>query len=392
MVFIDAFSSTYLNKDYAPFLYDLQQKGYIQSIKQLPAFMGIGTTLFSGTWPVTNGGWTNFIKKENGKSFSPLMANFFLISDLIPNDRLSWDFRYLIYKLLNKPVPIPNLIPAYLLKFFVSKMDSIFQDKALGNIPTLFDAIKGSGKTFTIINQFLDSDEKIAERTINYLERGSYSDLIYLKFSSLDSFGHKFGPNSKLNYDRVRIIDTLIKNIIETAKNCDDDFSFLIFSDHGMSPVSEYIDIFRILSNTSLKICKDYIIFLDSTMARFWFNNEKARQDITYLLPRIKNGYVLTDIDLYENNLPINKAEHGELIFALKEGTVMRPDFFHNHTIMKGMHGHFKSHYDNPILLLDTPHPYKKNSDSVEFINIMPTTLKLLDIAIPATCEGRSLI
>ena len=393
MIFIDAFSSKYLDKDFAPFLYALQQEGHVKHVTSLPAFMGIGTTIFSGTWPATNGAWTNFIKKNHEDISFSLIQYLFSFFSLIPNDRLSWDLRYLTYRILKKPVPIPNQIPSHLVNFFKSKVEApLYSDDFLNDIPTLFTTLNNFKKSFTIINQFMDSDEKVAKRTIEYLKLGNCSDLVYLKFSSLDIFGHEFGPSSNPNHNRVRIIDNLINEIINEADKSSEDFKFIIFSDHGMSPILKYFDIQAHLKDISEQVIKDYLIFIDSTMARFWFNNNEARKEITNLLTEKKDGYILSDLYLQENNLPINKKEYGELIFALKEGIVMQPDFFHKNSIMKGMHGHFDSIYDKPILIIYPSKFNDNNKNNVRFIDIMPTTLKLLDIPIPKTCEGKSLI
>ena len=390
MIFIDAFSSEYLNQYYSPFLHDLQEDGYVKHIEPLPAFAGIGTTLFSGTWPITNGAWTNFVKNDKKPDFPSYIINLFAIFDLIPNDRLRWDLKYVVYRALKKPVPIPNQMPSHLINFFKSKVEkSMFQDDFIDGIPTLFSIVRGCGKSYTAINKFMASDEKIAKMTIDYLKREDCSDLTYLKFSSLDLFGHIFGPSSSSNCNRVKMIDNLIREIKIEADKSSEDFTFIIFSDHGMSPVSKYLDIQECLEKTSLNIIEDYFIFIDSTMARFWFNTQEAREKITTVLNEIEDGYIVSDSDLQENNLPINKKEYGELIFALNEGIVMQPDFFHINTIMKGMHGHIKSIYDKPIILI---HPPIINNGYVRFIDVMPTTLALLGIPIPDTCEGKSLV
>jgi predicted AlkP superfamily pyrophosphatase or phosphodiesterase len=394
IIFIDAFSSRYLDKDYTPVLYGLYQKGYCKKIEPLPAFEGIGATAFSGTWPITNGVWTNFVRKENPctTTFYASLHSLFKISDLIPNDRLAWDFRYILYKIFKKPVPIPNLIPPNLLCFFESKLDSpIFKDKALGEFPTLFDVVKKAEKTITIIDQSIfGSDEKIAANTIRYLRQGNLSHLTYLKFSSLDNVGHRFGPLSQKTIERLKVIDSLISKIIDEVSRYNN-VTILIFSDHGMVPVSCYVNLLKLLRKIPLMIRKDYLFFLDSTMARFWFSSQSAYNIIESVLSDLKYGFLLSDEDLRRANLPVNKEEYGMLIFALKERTVINPDFFHKNTLVKGMHSYFNSKYDNPIFAF-FPINYNIKKNTLRFIDIMPTALKLLDVPIPETCEGEPVI
>ena len=394
VIFIDAFSSKYLTPEVAPFLYSLQKEGLCKNVEPLPAFEGIGATIFSGTWPKTNGIWTNFIKREQSQTVFLEFAWYYLLKvlNLIPNDRLAWDFRYIIYKLLKKPVSMQNLIPPDLLRFFQSKLETpVFHNNALGNIPTLFDVVREAERTITFMNTFINqgSDEKIAAKTIAYLRQGKVSPLTYLKFSSLDLIGHRFGPESKITQERVRTIDGLIGKIIQEAKG-KDEIAFLIFSDHGMTPVTERIDMLKLLGKTGLKIGKDYLVFLDSTLARFWFNTQSAGNIIEMLLTDLKCGFLLSDDDLKKANLPVNKEEHGELIFALNEGNVLYPDFFHKNTLVKGMHSYYASEYDCPIFAISPYFNIKKGT--IKFTDIMPTLLKLLEIPSPQSCEGESAI
>lgn len=394
VIFIDAFSSQYLTKQWAPFLYELYQEGCCKNIEPLPAFEGIGATIFSGTWPRTNGIWTNFIRRKQSQAafLEFTWCSLLKVLNLIPSDRLAWDFRYITYKLLKKPVPIQNLTPPDLLRFFQSKLEtSVFRDNALGNIPTLFDVVRETGRTITFINTLINqgNDEKIAAKTIAYLRQGKVSPLTYLKFSSLDLIGHRFGPESKITRERVRVIDGLIDEIIQEAKGRDE-ITFLIFSDHGMTPVTEWIDVLKLLGKTGLKIGKDYLVFLDSTMARFWFNAQSAGNIIEMLLSDLKCGFLLSDDNLKKANLPVNKEEYGELIFALKEGAVISPDFFHKNTLVKGMHSYYASEYDCPIFAISPYFNIKR--DTIKFTDIMPTVLKLLEIPPPQSCEGESAI
>lgn len=392
MIFIDAFSSRYLSKDCAPFLYELHQKGNIRFIDPLPAFEGIGATVFSGTWPETNGIWTNFIKKEKS-SFNP-ESRLFKVFDLLPNDRIAWDMRYITYKLLKRSIPMPNLIPPNSLKFFEPKLkSSIFKDNILGDIPTLFDVIRREKRSINFIKQSLfGNDEKILKSTLEYIRKGNLSHLTYLKFGSLDLIGHKYGPVSQKTLDRVRFTDDAIAKIIEEGSRQDQNVSFLLFSDHGMAPVFNNVDLLGMLRKIPLKMGKDYLVFLDSTMARFWFNCESGRRGMEDLLSELNMGSVLSDEKLKKAKLPVNREEYGELIYALKEGYVFRPDFFHRNMHIMGMHSYFISEYDHPIFAIHTIDGDKIKEDVVRFVDIMPTVLELLELPLPSSCVGRSVI
>lgn len=390
MVFIDAFSSKYLTPELAPFLYKLSVEGFCRDIEHLPAFEGIGSTVFSGTWPSTNGIWTNFVRRKHAQSnleeFVAAVSSTAL--NLIPSDRLDWDLRYVIYRLLRKPVPIPNLIPPGLLGHFPSKlMVSIFRERALGEIPTVFDALRDTGSTITFIGS--GRDERIAARAVACLRKGDISDLTYLKFSCLDWVGHTSGPESQETGRAVRRIDALVKEVAQAVKERNERVHLLIFSDHGMVPVTRRIDVLKALDVTGLRVGRDYLAFLDSTMARFWFNSEAAGDAIRLVLDGLGCGSFITDEDLRASNLPVNREEHGEAIYALHEGALVYPDFFHRRTTIRGMHGYFRSAYDSPILALFPSAPMRTD---IKFTDIMPTTLDLLGVPVPTSCQGTSII
>lgn len=391
LIFIDAFSSKYLTSEAAPFLHGLYEQGQCRTVEHLAAFEGIGATIFSGAWPETNGIWTNFIRsKRPANSLSGFIWTLSLKAmNLIPSDRLSWDLRFFTYRMLGKPVTIPNLIPPELANYFESRLKvSIFRNNALGNIPTLFDVLRKENKSITVINR--GSDENIASKAVVYLKGREISDLTYLKFSSLDLIGHKFGPEAERTLKRAKDIDGMINLIIQEARKQEKGITFLIFSDHGMAPVSKTVDMLKILKKHKLRMPEDYLVFLDSTMARFWFRDVKVFDFVKLLLSQMECGFLPDDKELELNRLPVNKDEYGELIFALKEGYLMHPDFFHRRDEIGGMHGYFYSEYDKPVIAIYPPGNLRR--DNIRFIDIAPSVLTLMNLPVLNLHEGKSIM
>ena len=179
----------------------------------------------------------------------------------------------------------------------------------------------------------------------------------------------------------MKIIDNYIKNIVQESRESPDNIHVVLFSDHGMSPVNQYLNILEILTNIPVKIGKDFFVFLDSTMARFWFLNPEARTCIIKVLSDITVGHILDEDELRQLHIDELGREHGDLIFTVEEGTVINPDFFRRHDTPKGMHGYaFQS--DNPILLVFSPqnNPISENEKMMEMTDIMPIVSNLLNI------------
>ena len=115
-----------------------------------------------------------------------------------------------------------------------------------------------------------------------------------------------------------------------------------------MTEVVEKIDITSILldlsSSLNLKIGKDFIFFLDSTLLRIWFFTEKAKSKFNAAIltcPELLEKGVFINEDIAEkHSIPMNDRKYGDLAWWANEGTLVFPDFFHNNTPYKGMHGY----------------------------------------------------
>ena len=75
----------------------------------------------------------------------------------------------------------------------------------------------------------------------------------------------------------------------------------LVTTDHGMTQVHSRFDLVCKVEALALKQPSDYLSVYDSTMARFWFFNENARQVITSALRRIPQGRILSEAELRDH-------------------------------------------------------------------------------------------
>ena len=84
---------------------------------------------------------------------------------------------------------------------------------------------------------------------------------------------------------------------------------------------------------------RDYAVVYDSTMARFWFFNDQARQLITAELQRVPQGRILPDEELAKFRVLFKDRHFGELIFLVKEGVLIVPSHMGQRPI-RAMHGY----------------------------------------------------
>jgi hypothetical protein len=65
-----------------------------------------------------------------------------------------------------------------------------------------------------------------------------------------------------------------------------------------MTPVEHRYDVVKGIDDLGLKVAADYLAVYDSTMARFWFFNDSARQAIRRHLENLPCGRIVPDQEL----------------------------------------------------------------------------------------------
>jgi hypothetical protein len=84
---------------------------------------------------------------------------------------------------------------------------------------------------------------------------------------------------------------------------------------------------------------EDYAVVYDSTMARFWYFNDQARQLITAALGKVPEGRILPDEELQRYHALFEDRYFGETIFLVREGTLIVPSHMGERPI-RAMHGY----------------------------------------------------
>ena len=397
MILIDAFSSHYLSKKDSPFLYSMAKNGYYYETDVLFAYRGIEAIIFSGVPPNIHKVWTEFCLKsdvtnEKKTKTNKIFKKIIKIIDAVSNDRLSRASRYVYHGyILRSGIFMPVLIPVDVLDHFETSQPYIFEPNALGEIPTLFDIFRENNNGFIFLaTPITKSDNDTLNKTLQMRNKDNY-DLWFMKFGILDSLGHKFGPHSDELKKGLKRIDFMVEQVASRFQAKYTNPIFVILSDHGMTKVKKTIDLLQELEELNLSMPRDYIMFLDSTMARFWFFSRLARIKIMNKLSEIKTGCILDNSNLEQLGISKVGYRYGEEIFVLNEEYAFFPDFFRRNSPPKGMHGYaFES--DNPILIINSPKIDLERRKKVHFVDLMPTVLDLMGLPIPHLIEGSSLL
>lgn len=186
------------------------------------------------------------------------------------------------------------------------------------------------------------------------IERGQ-SRALFLYTASLDSTMHAAGPGSAAAGVRLRAYEERITALARKARSRYDEVRLFVFGDHGMARVDAVHDLWGPLRKLALSVPKDLIYFLDSTMARFWFQSDRARRQVDELLSGLSYGRVLSDDELSELGAYFPEKEYGERIFLLHEGSILTPSFMSDQPVA-GMHGYHPDAEQSFTTLLTNAH------------------------------------
>lgn len=165
--------------------------------------------------------------------------------------------------------------------------------------------------------------------------------------SELDHFLHEHCEDGNEVGKQLAWYEDQLREVFDTARDSDGGVSLTVFSDHGMTPVSNHFDLVNVVDLLGLTMPADYLAVYDSTMARFWFFNDQARRMIVDMLDSLDCGRILSDDELGQLGILFPDRRYGEVVFLLHPGWILtRSDFHGKGWTPKGMHGY---HPDDPF-------------------------------------------
>jgi len=392
-LFIDALSSTYINEDIMPNVARLARENYFTQMRSTFGFLAVGSAIFAGVSPNTANLFNQHVLRVPAVSHPTWMKRLIEFGDAVPSERISWRVRKYLFKLLQyKHLGVcVSYVPARLIDYFGLKPERPFTEEGCLAIPTLFDVLRRNNKKYLIRNEGLSLERSLKEFS-KTLKKSSDVDFAFIKINSLDIMGHRYGSKADSTHKVASRIDCEIQRLVNEFQ---DDYTIIVMSDHGMSPVDNHINLNGDIQKLTLEIGRDFVYFIDSTVARFWFFNENAKSQLLKLLSNTERGHVLSKDELSDVNCDKIGEEHGQIIFALDEGNAFSPDFFHLHSPPLGMHGYFNSNFDSPIMIIINGRQSKRTftaSKNPKLTDIMPTVLEIMELDLPKSCEGSSLI
>jgi len=357
------------------------RKGWMGRTKTVPGFTQ-GTAIVTGKYPDETNHFTWYRYSPKNSPF--LWLKPFKAFRILPQFRFYDPIKVIIRKttglITKRKYPDPAHIPLDLVPYF---------ENIGAEIPThlrsLISICRSSSRRCLdlMLNYgFIGTERctKIFNTVYETIKKGDAYDLYMIHVGELDILGHRFGPRPELFKKYLGEIDACIEQLYELAHRHSHMCNIVIVSDHGMYDVLGTVDIAGKLKQLKLRLHKDYIYFLDSTMARFWFLNDRSRSPIEEMLKTIPHGHIVSDDEKKEYHVNFKDNLYGDVIFWLSKGYIIFPNFFqtNNFNRPKGMHGYMDDE-DGVLITYSDEKLYDKNINApVPLTNVFTLVLDMM--------------
>ena len=147
-------------------------------------------------------------------------------------------------------------------------------------------------------------------------------DLYLLQFSDSDALCHLHGSEGDVRREVARELDRKVRLVVEAFETAYAQPSFMVIGDHGMMDVDATVDVASTVHSRAavagLRHGRDYLLFLDSTLARLWSFNDRARaalEDVFTLPPLDGHGRLIDGEMAARYRIPPPGPRYGEQIW-----------------------------------------------------------------------------
>ena len=323
----------------------------LASRRRLETILGFSSgalpTIFTGRMPSEHGRWLMYRRRNGDSPFGGFEWLRFLPERVRQSGRLA---RRLTRVVADRGVrgyfhlyEVPRDLLA---RFDLPEQADVF---APGGLPggALWDTLDRRGVAWRGWNwrtpeadNFVALERRLAEGD----ER-----LLFCYTADLDALLHHEGSHGPGVRARLERYDALLARLTTAADARGDALWIYLLSDHGMVDVTAPLDVAAALHALPVRWPQDYLVFLDSTMARFWWNGGTARTQVKAALETLGGGRWLDRAALARAGAPAT-AEWGEDVFLVDPGRLIVPSFM-GKSPLAAMHGYDPAHPDMAALL-----------------------------------------
>lgn len=323
--------------------------------RRLESVFGYSSTcvpsILSGRWPVEHRNWCYFVYDPENSPFKPLRSLRWL-PRAVTSRRF---FRRWLSRFLKTQLNFRGYFDLYNIPFehiglfdFTEKKNPL-QAGGLNQGPNIFDYLEDKKIPYFVSNPSNQESQNL-DALLHEISRESI-EFAFLYWPGLDGALHQLGNDSPEIPKLLRAYERWIEKLLAHARQHYSDIHLYVFSDHGMANCNELLDLQQQINALDLQMARDYAAVYDSTMARFWFFNPRARGQIVHCLNQIPQGRILPDAELDSLHARFPDRYFGELIFLVREGVLIVPSHMGERPI-RAMHGYHPSEKHSYAALL----------------------------------------
>ena len=321
---IDALRYDFVNNSDSPFLHNLSQEGITSKIEGSLSYE-MAPMWFAGLYPESSDKWFLYWKSPSTSPYRRIpIPNF---TSLTRHQKIRFAAQIMLNRIFKSGYGCAPYIPLNMVKSF--DFSERFAPWHTNYLPkaTLFSIMREFGLQWLYIGT-PGSNQRTNPIVENFRKSLRSQDFIWLHFGETDSTEHQFGPMSSERRSALRAIDLGIKEIYDILKKKYDVTNTIIFGDHGCIDVLNKVNILDYIKDIDACFDKSFTFFLDSTAARFWFDNKNVGKKIVQRLQDVKHGRFLTKDDLLENRCNFQHNKYGDLIWIADPGTIILPNYW----------------------------------------------------------------
>jgi predicted AlkP superfamily pyrophosphatase or phosphodiesterase len=327
-------------------------------------------SIFTGRLPREHGHWSMFRRDMGDSVFHPYrhwirLASFY--------SRGQWRFREHLSGRLRRAgltgyfslyeVPLEHLC-----LFDLCQRRNIYLPGAFDGIPSIFDRLVEEAIPHRVWDWRSDEERAFGEMEI--AARTGPETFLFLYTADLDSTMHIHGPSSDAAAMWLRRAEERIVRVVEAARASGRKTRLRVFGDHGMAPVRGEVDVVAMMQRLPWRMPRDYTMFLDSSMARFWYRSDGARRDIRQALGSAKGGRFVTPTEMAALGVDFPGHDYGEDVFLCDAGVIVQPSFM-GHEPLAGMHGYHPDDEDSNSVFLADPPPARGPDSVIDIASIL---------------------
>jgi hypothetical protein len=335
-VFIDACGWEIIKED--PFASDLAPHR-----RRLQSVFGYSSacipSILSGRWPAQHRNWCYFVYDPKNSPFRSLRPLRWLPRAITSRRRVRrWLSKFVKTRLKFRGYfDLYNIPFRHISLFDFTEKKNPLQPGGLNHGPNIFDHLQDHGIPYHVSDPVRGEQQNL-DRLLRDIA-AERIDFAFLYWPELDGLMHRVGNNSPAVPEKLRDYEKGLARLLAAAREHYQDVHLYVFSDHGMANCDRLLDLQAKVDALGFKMGRDYAAVYDSTMARFWFFNEKARREITTCFDGLFEGDILNDANLADLGALFPDRYFGELIFLVDEGVLIVPSHMGERPI-RAMHGY----------------------------------------------------